>query len=459
MVGNGNSKMNRRDFLRMAGMTAGAVALAACAPAGAPGAAAPAAEGGAAAPAAADTVVVEAWAHWEQGLNWIDTALKESGFWEKHPNWSLNKVVLPFAEVHDKLLAATASGVGTPDIARIEQGRMSAFFKTDDVGFVALNDSIGDRMKDLVAGSATDYWTWKGQVYGIGNEVNACTLAYRKSIFDEIGVETPFATWDDFVEASKKLKADKNMAGISFHDLSDGDLQMMLFNAGEQFFLEDGNFGGLNDIGKQILTMQAQMLKDGTAVVAPATGDATWNAPNYWEIYRQDQVAAVLGAPWWNGKLGNDDRIGPGPQEKQWRLQALPGGIGKGIPTATHGGTSVSIPKAAAHKDEAWAIIEESHLTKAVLEDVKERGIVPSYIPAIEDPMVHEPYAFYDGQVIGDLYLDLAKQMPRIFQSPWATDIHTAVTSIIVTPVLQQGADIDKAFEDCAAEIERIKAM
>jgi phosphodiesterase/alkaline phosphatase D-like protein len=63
MVGNENSKMNRRDFLRMAGMTAGAVALAACAPAGAPGAAAPAAEGGAAAPAAADTVVVEAWAH------------------------------------------------------------------------------------------------------------------------------------------------------------------------------------------------------------------------------------------------------------------------------------------------------------------------------------------------------------------------------------------------------------
>jgi hypothetical protein len=57
--------------------------LAACAPAAAPGAA-PAA-GGAAAPAADATVEIEAWAHWEQGLNWIDTALKESGFWDKHP--------------------------------------------------------------------------------------------------------------------------------------------------------------------------------------------------------------------------------------------------------------------------------------------------------------------------------------------------------------------------------------
>jgi ABC-type glycerol-3-phosphate transport system substrate-binding protein len=255
------------------------------------------------------------------------------------------------------------------------------------------------------------------------------------------------------------LKTDKDMAAMTLHDLHDGDFQMMLFNAGEQMFLEDGAFGGLNDIGKQILTMQRQMLKDGTAIPAPATGDATWNAPNFWEVYRQDKVAAVMGAPWWNGKLGNEDRIGPGPQEKQWRLQALPGGLGKGVPTATHGGTSVSIPKAAPHPQEAWAVIEESHLTKAVLQDVKERGIIPSYIPAIEDPLVHEPYAYYDGQVIGDLYLDLAKAMPRVYQSPWATEFHTAFITTVITPVLQQDADIDQAFEACAAELERIKNL
>lgn len=451
------NKMNRRDFLRFGAGVAGVAALAACAPAAAPGAA-PAASSGAA-PAADSAVEIEAWAHWEQGLNWIDTALKESGFWDKHPGWSLKKVVAPFAEVHDKLLAATASGVGVPDIARVEQGRMSAFFKGDSVGFAPLNDLIGDRVKDLVSGSATDYWTWQGQIYGVGNEVNACTLAYRKSIFDEIGVETPFATWQDFVEAGTKLKAEKDMAAMTLHDLHDGDFQMMLFNAGEQMFLEDGAFGGLNDIGKEILLMQRQMLKDGTAIPAPATGDATWNAPNFWEVYRQDKVAAVMGAPWWNGKLGNEDRIGPGPQEKQWRLQALPGGLGKAVPTATHGGTSVSIPKAAAHPEEAWAVIEESHLTKAVLQDVKERGIIPSYIPAIEDPLVHEPYAYYDGQVIGDLYLELAKAMPRVYQSPWATEFHTAFITTVITPVLQQDADIDQAFEACAAEFERIKSL
>jgi ABC-type glycerol-3-phosphate transport system substrate-binding protein len=147
MTNESKNTMTRRDFLRYTSMVAGAAALAACAPM--QQGAAPAA-GGEAAPAAAAEVVIEAWAHWEQGLNWIDTALETSGFWEKHPGWSLNKVVAPFNEVHDKMLAAVSSGVGVPDIARVEQGRMSAFFKGDEVGFAPLNDLIGDRINELV---------------------------------------------------------------------------------------------------------------------------------------------------------------------------------------------------------------------------------------------------------------------------------------------------------------------
>jgi arabinosaccharide transport system substrate-binding protein len=448
--------MNRRDFLRLSGAAASVAALAACAPpTGAP------ATGGeqAAAPAADAQIEIEAWAHWEQGLNWIDTALQESGFWEKNPSWSLKKVVAPFNEIHDKMLAALASGVGVPDIMRVEQGRMSAFFKGEQIGFLELNDLIGDRMKDLVPGSATDYWSWKGKVYGIGNEVNACTLAYRKAWFDELGITTPFETWADLEEAGVALKEAKDAAVISFHDLHDGDFQMMLFNAGGQMFLDGGDFGGVNDQGKEILELQRRWMHDlQIAVPAPVTGDSTWSPPLYWEAFRQDKIATTLGAPWHNGKLGRDDKIGPG-QENQWRLQALPKGIGEGVPTATHGGTSVSIPNAAAHKEAAWAVIEESHLTKAVLQDVIERGIVPSYLPAIEDPLVQEPYDYYEGQVIGELYLELAKAMPRIYQSPWAPEMHTAFQNIVITPVLQDQADIDKALDDLQVELERIKSL
>ena len=453
-----NQKLSRRRFLQLSSMAAGVAALAACAPP----AAAPGEDTGSegAAPAADDAVEVTAWAHWEQGLQWLEDSMNNYGFSEENPNITLNKVVAPFNETHDKLLAACASGVGVPDIARVEQGRAAAFFKGDEICFVDLTDLIGDRLDDLVLGSAVDYWSWKGAIYGLGNEVNACALAYRKSVFDEIGIETPFATWEDLAAAGEALKAEKDMSVISWHDLSTGDFQIMLFAAGGLMFDENGDFGGMNDMGKEILEYQRSMIHDaGTAIAAPVTGDSTWSPPIYWEAFRQDQIATTIGAPWHNGKLGQDSKIGPG-QEGEWRLQGLPGGMGANIPTATHGGTSVSIPKGAENPEEAWMIMEFTHLTEAVLEDAIQRGITPSYKPVLSDPILNEPYDYYGDQVIGELYQELADQMPRIYQSPWAPEFHTAVTNIVVTPVLQDNrSDYDAMFDELSVELERIKSL
>jgi len=429
------TELTRRDFLRLGSMATGVALIAACAPA--PGGAPAADDGGG---AAAEGVEVTAWAHWEQGLQWLQDSMDNYGFAdiEGNADITLNRVIAPFAEIHDKMLAACASGVGLPDIMRVEQGRAAAFFKGEEVCFVDLTDLIGDKMDDLVLGSAVDYWSWQGQIYGIGNEVNACTLAYRKSVFDEVGVETPFETWDDLKQGSIALKEEKDMAGITFHDLSSGDFQIMLFGAGGLMFDENGDFGGMNDLGKEILEYQRSMVYDSeSAILAPNEAGSGWTSPIFWEAFRQDRIAATLGAPWHNGKLGTEDKIGPG-QEGEWRIQKLPSGIGDGLPTATHGGTSVSMPKGAENPEEAWKIMEFTHLTEAVLEDVAQRGITPSYKPVLTDPMLNEPYDYYDGQVIGELYLELAEGMPRIYQSPWAPEFHTAFTNIVVTPVLQE---------------------
>jgi len=451
----GTNGLSRRDFLRLSSSAVGVAMLAACAPTGAPE------PGDAAAPASDEAVEVEAWAHWEQGLQWLEDAMNNYGFTEENPHITLNKVVAPFDEIHNKMLAACASGVGLPDIMRVEQGRASSFFKGDEICFVDLTDLIGDRMDDLVLGSAVDYWSWQGEIYGIGNEVNACTLAYRKAVFDEVGIETPFETWDDLKEAGQVLKEARDMYITTFHDLSIGDFQIMLFAAGGLIFDEDGNFGGMNDLGKEILEYQRSMIHDlEVAIIAPNAAGDDWTSPVFWEAFRQDQIATTMGAPWHNGKLGREDKIGIEEQSGEWRLQPLPSGIGEGIPTATHGGTSVSIPKGAEHPEEAWAIIEFTHLTEAVLEDAIQRGITPSYKPVLDDPVLNEPYDYYDGQVIGELYMELADQMPRIFQSPWAPEFHTAFENVVLTPVIQDNVqDYDALFDELAVELERVKSL
>ena len=65
----------------------------------------------------------------------------------------------------------------------------------------------------------------------------------------------------------------------------------------------------------------------------------------------------------------------------------------------------------------------------------------------------------YEGQVIGELYLELAQQMPRIFQSPWAPEMHTAFQNLVITPVLQDQADVDAVFDELSVELERVKSL
>jgi arabinosaccharide transport system substrate-binding protein len=95
-----------------------------------------------------------------------------------------------------------------------------------------------------------------------------------------------------------------------------------------------------------------------------------------------------------------------------------------------------------------------------VLEDAKQRGITPSYKPVLDDPMLNEPYAYYEGQVIGQLYKELADQMPRIFQSPWAPEFHRAFIDMVITPVMQDNnSDYDALFGELSTELERIKTL
>ena len=460
--------MNRRALLGALVAGVAGTALLACTPAASPTptasqstttqpTAAPKAE---APPQSAGAVEVEVWAHWDQGVQWLINAMQNYNF--PKSNITIKKVVYPFDEVHNKLLAAVNAGSGVPDIGRIEQGRFSAFLK-GDVGFVDLKNHIGNKMNDLVLGSAVDYWSWKGQIYGIGSELNVCSLATRTSVLDEVGITTPFESWDDLRQAGRELKAKKDMAIISWHDMSDGDFQILLFAAGGEMFDKDGEFGGATEIGADILMMMHEMLhKEQTAIPAPVTGDSTWAPPIYWEAFRKDQIATTLGAPWHNGNLGQEDKIGPS-QSGQWLLQGLPKGFGANKRTATHGGTSVSIPKGAKHPDEAWEIIEFTHLTNAILQDFDERGAMPTYKPALSDPKITKAWEYYGGQKIGELYGELAQDMPRIYQSPWAPEIHKAFTDLVITPILRDpNADakaIQDAFTNVKNEIERIKKL
>jgi ABC-type glycerol-3-phosphate transport system substrate-binding protein len=406
-------------------------------------------------------VELEVWSHNEVLVDWMSEALKNFNF--PNQNITLKKVIYPIDEVHAKMLAALSSGQGVPDIMRIEQGRFSPFIKGQTLGLMDLTDKIGDRTKDLVLGSAVDLWSWKNRIYGIGNELNVVTLAYRTDMFEEAGAKVPFDSWEEFRQAGLLLKQKKNVMATAWHDQSEGDFQNVLFASGGKYVDENGDFAGDTDTGVEIMSMFHQHIyKDKIASIAAVTGDSRFNPPIFWAGFKEDKIAATMGAVWHNGNLGTDNKIGPS-QSGKWRLQRIPKGFGADKPTSSQGGTSASIPAKAPHPEEAWKVIEFTHLTNAILQDFDDRGVMVVYKPALADARFQKPWPYYGGQKTGELFSQLAQDMPRLLQSPWKPEIDKAFRDIVATPILGNAnattTDIKAAFTQLRAEIERVKKL
>jgi len=100
------------------------------------------------------------------------------------------------------------------------------------VPFVPLTERIGAEVGNIYKPAASDPWTWDGEIYGLGNELNAVVLTYRQDILDELGVETPFETWDQVIEAGKQIAADGETKTFALHDIAFGDWFQMAQVAG-----------------------------------------------------------------------------------------------------------------------------------------------------------------------------------------------------------------------------------
>jgi ABC-type sugar transport system, periplasmic component len=73
---------------------------------------------------------------------------------EVNPNFKLEVAEIAYSEMHDRLLIALQSGgIGAPDIADIEQGRMGGFLRSADTGLVDLRERLemGGHLDNLVA--------------------------------------------------------------------------------------------------------------------------------------------------------------------------------------------------------------------------------------------------------------------------------------------------------------------
>lgn len=438
--------INRRQFLQIAGMTVGAGVLAACAPAAAPTAGTAA---GDAAPAAAATEMT-LWCFASNRAQWYSSLIP--AFQESYgSNVTIKVEELPNEEMHNKIQTALVAGTGAPDLGDINIDLFGRFVKGDKVGFIPVNDLLGDDIQNLYERSALLPWSWQGQYYGIGNELNACLMYYRWDELEAAGITAPIDTWEDYVAVGKQYVEATGKKWAAVPDMWWNYWYMFAAYDGGVFDAE-GNVIFDNEAGKTVMQMLRDWVyTDEIAMLAP--GGMIWAQPYYGAMAAGDFVTC-FGAPWYQGFMKQN-----APDlEGKWRMQPFPlWSSGAGAQTATHGGTGTCITEQTKDADAAWAFIKFCNLTnESVLQGFGMMNLFPTWKPAWEDERMQFADPYFDNQKPAEFITAVAPEMPPLNNSPYWPEVTDAFNRLVVTPVMQDKQSVDDAMAAARAEADRI---
>lgn len=202
--------MSRKLYMILSLLLITAFALSAC---GSPATPAPADE-------PADKVTVTWW-H-------ISTAEEHKALWQKladeymaeHPNVTVEITVLENEAFKTKLTTVMQSGE-PPDIFQSWGGGvMNEYAEAGLLKDITADlDAGGGAWRNTFAPGALGVYSYKDKFYGVPWDMGMIGFWYNKELFSQAGIDTPPATWTEFIDAVEKLKA----AGITPIALGEGD--------------------------------------------------------------------------------------------------------------------------------------------------------------------------------------------------------------------------------------------
>ena len=199
-----NSKrLNRRDFLKVAGIGSIGIAAAACRPAAAP----PAATSGEAQPAEsapAEAVTIELWTPHPLDENIKINEFVPSTFEARNPNIKLKFTRVP-SEWEQKFRTAAAGGT-LPDLFAVDGINVPAYTAR---GLTAEIVGIDAATLDDFYPSARAEMEYQGKVYAAVLETNSQALRVNLDMIEAAGAKVP-TTWQELIDYGQMITMDQS---------------------------------------------------------------------------------------------------------------------------------------------------------------------------------------------------------------------------------------------------------
>jgi len=294
-----NKKINRRDFLKLSALTAGAAALAACAPAATTGG-----DTSSDAPAAEVVTIVQYYHEYgEEGC------MEASGRYAEesstvNPKVKVDRPWIP-GDYGQKLNAALLTDQA-PDV--FESGPDAARYKA---GMIADLTDLYTGVKDDFNPAVIAASSWQGKIMGIRMIIDTGGIYCRKSVLDAAGVKPP-TTLDELVAAAKALTTDKQKGLFLGNDGIGGVFDQSIYASGVKSLVDNGKVVFNTERAAKAVTYIKTLNDDNSLLIGAPTD--WWDPSSLTGDLAAMQWCGLWAMPGIRKEIGEDFYVVPWPK-------------------------------------------------------------------------------------------------------------------------------------------------
>jgi len=364
----------------------------------------------------------------------------------------LKAEVLPYDDMHNKLLVALQSGVGAPDISDIEIGKFPNYLKGEPQLF-DLTDLVEEDRSNFVEARLAIY-SKDGKLYGLPTHVGATVMYYNTEILSQAGVNPDdIKTWADFVEAGHKVKDATGKVMITIDTAEANPFLPMVAQRKSDFVDKEGNVTMDSQTNLEILEFLHRLIyEEKIAIVTPGRGA---HAEEYYGFMNNGGSASILMPMWYMGRF-----LEYMPDLKgKIAIRPMPAWDEGGFRSAAIGGTGTVVTKQARNPELAREFLKFAKVSKdAQIKLWTELGFDPPRwdVWDAEELKAENKYTEYFGNNIFEVLQSVKDEIhPFHITTKFPPTMTILNSSVLFKSLEEQSLTPAEALKEGAAELKK----
>lgn len=379
---------------------------------------------------------------WDPAFNIYAMKEAEKVYQKDNPDFKLNVIETPWADVQTKLTTAATSGdLGTlPDILLMQDNAFQKNVIVYPDAFIDLSNS-GINYNDF-SSSKVAYSIVNKKNYGVPFDNGTVINCMRTDVLAEAGFsinDFKDITWSEYIEKGKVVLEKTGKPLLSMQAGESDLIVMMLQSAGASLFNEDGqpNIKN-NDVLKEVVTVYKELIDSGVLIQV-----------NDWDQYvgtlTNDAVGSTINGCWILASIQTAEE-----QSGLWEITNMPKLESTSSATnySNNGGSSWAITSNCKNTDLAIDFLSKTFAGSTELYEniLSSSGAMATYLPAGNSDVYDESHPFFNSQKIYSTILDFASKTPSNNTGVYYYEARDAVATAITNVV--SGADIDSELNN-----------